>query len=440
MCGTAGGGRAGWSMAVLVVFAGSLLFELEEYKLLPSHQCTYQQEQHDSEFERRLYGPIVHAHGFFVRHLRRAGAAQVAVVTISSPSEPLEVMNNTCKGRRYTASLVRALDAAGAKVIAIDKFYADGSCTDEGDNKPFLMALRCTRAPVIVGEATDATSSKSDAKQDCLVPVKPFAFNNRGYPGHDVQLGLTRLNVNSLKVPLAWYVWSPETKAEVPEPGLALLVAEAANHDLRTDRQMRWALGDLKLREPNQGAPTVIRHPIGAFIDIEPVHASDVLQAYKEYRETDDRALLDAHGCPTSLPVKTLPGITGKAVIVGQLSDGDLQATPEGVKPGMELQASYVSNLLEHQILRTVPRWCEIVLLGLFILVTYVAELHFEGEAGSLRWWCGGFVILVLFSMVMFAFGYMTPAFLSVSWLLFALILLRVFSELRNYSAKRAGL
>jgi len=75
---------------------------------------------------------------------------------------------------------------------------------------------------------------------------------------------------------------------------------------------------------------------------------------------------------PRSIDGKSL-NLTGKVVVVGDVSENDMQPFPRdlppfpsGLVPGVYLQANYIESLLEQRFLTETPLWITLVLLAVF--------------------------------------------------------------------------
>ena len=204
--------------------------------------CSLKESEHSNPLE-----------GFTYRHLMSSRFTDkpthpVALITLTPASEPLSVITNTCEGRRFFTALVPALRRLGASVIAIDKFYSEGACEDSAVNRSFNSTLNGVGIPVVVGQATQRAPEENLAYADCLVLTPPFDFSPAGKssgPGN-VQSGLTRLNENTLQIPLGWPALASATATDPGKPKItfSLQAAEKADATLATDPRLQHLIED----------------------------------------------------------------------------------------------------------------------------------------------------------------------------------------------------
>ena len=430
-----------WSLAVILIFSASVALELaEDYEVLQPRGCTYQQEQHE-RWSERLYGPLMRLRFGMLRHPR------VGTVTIDGESEPLKVMNNTCEGRRFLSNVVPLLKEDGAQVIVIDKFYSEGSCVQEDVNEAFRAALTRPSStgrlvPVVVGQAANKRES-GKPEEACLQLAEPFNFSGKGADprGPPVELGLTRLNADSLKIPLEWFAFAPAeiapsatttplTSKVEPYESLALKGAMQARRGIRGRPDIERAL---KLRE----------HPFGRFNELPHWHAMDVLCSGWNGAHTMVNGGWGS--CPTrsagdlQTPISE---IRDKVIVIGERSDTDLQPTRGKERYGVELQASYIEDLLDETYMRRVPLWGELAMLMSFVACTFALEVLEEERKISARrsyWlWFSFYLLLIVFNLALVLFfDRLSSIFLSASWIMLAIVVSRGAFLLRQTSIKK---
>lgn len=353
--------------------------------------CSLRESEHSNPLE-----------GFTYRHLMSSRFTDkpthpVALVTLSPPNEPLSVLTNTCEGRRFFAALVPALKNLGAKVIAIDKFYSAGACPAEDVNTLFRSALHRVEIPVIVGQATQPAGDEDRVRGDCLVLIPPLAFGADGPPGPsgNVLLGLTRLNENTLQIPLEWPVFPPSDEtggaqpASHPAPGLSYVAATAADPGLASDPRL---LPFLKTHQ----------HPFATFDEGLPTWSAMDVLCYG-----GDAQLVKQEKWGTCSKIPHLPfRLAGKTVVVGEHVDADLQPFPDGDKYGVDLQANYIESLISRRFVSELDHRADWLLLGLFLALFGVFDLFSDRILGRLpkaaREACVvlfGFALLLIFTV-----------------------------------------
>jgi hypothetical protein len=293
----------------------------------------------------------------------------VALIYIDPTTEPAEILTNTCAARVFLARLVQVLNDLHANVIVIDKYYSDNSCTEQEPNDIFLNAMNQSQVPVVVGQPTHKLSSAPEASR-CLALSKRFDFGKQS----KVQYGLTRLNSDTLKIPLRWPVFQESDK-----PGVApTQIPEASG------------VGDsLSLVAARQRDPNIEKS--AALQKLLAMHIHPYTTFRKNLPNTNAMVVLcssetnphDAYGKPfgdackgMARPLGNLDNknlsLDGKVVVIGDKSDADMQPFPGGEdKPGVFLQANYIQSLLDHRFLNEVPLGLTLIGLILFILGIY---------------------------------------------------------------------
>lgn len=331
------------------------------YGLWPSDPCNLQ-EIDQGGFSSRLYAPLTRW------ALRFSPTPTVAIIYIDPKTEPSEILTNTCAARVFLSRLVQDLNTIHANVIVIDKYYSDTSCTEATSNKIFLNAMNKSVLPVVVGQPTHKLESKGKPGA-CLALSNRVKFDDNA----NVHYGLTRLNSDTLKLPLRWPVFQENSNLEVPptpiseESGagdsLALVAARQQNPNIEKEESVQKLLA-------------MHLHPYTTFLDLPHVNAMTVLCS----AEATPR---DAYGKPFGdlckgmvQPLSNLDKnnlkLDGKIVVIGDKSEEDMQPFPGGEdKPGIWLQANYIQSLLDHRFLREVPLRITLTGLVAFIFVVY---------------------------------------------------------------------
>ena len=192
-------------LPLLLIMLALAVPELENMGYVPweSNPCDLQ-EISQGGFSGELYAPITRW------ALRVTPTPSVAIIYIDPKTEPAEILTNTCAARVFLSRLIQDLNTLRANVIVIDKFYSSGNCTEEPKNKIFLDTMDKTVVPVVVGQPTHALDNTS--KGGCLALSDKFDFDTKA----NVHYGLTRLNSDTLKLPLRWPIFQPAAKPNDP--------------------------------------------------------------------------------------------------------------------------------------------------------------------------------------------------------------------------------
>jgi hypothetical protein len=141
---------------------------------------------------------------------------------------------------------------------------------------------------------------------------------------------------------------------------------------------------------------------------------------------------------PRSIDGKSL-NLMGKVVVVGDISDNDMQPFakelppfPAGQVPGVYLQANYVESLLEQRFLTKTPLWITLLLLAVFTVGVFGIYWAHDKEGKPLltprKALIAGLILLAVMTLLGFglllALNYYTPV-----WALFAAGLILVFRQ-----------
>ena len=343
-------------LAILVAFL--MLEDLQVLAPVGVDNCGIA-ELDETSFSAKLYNPVAE---WAVHH---TGSPQVALVYIDPQTEPTEVLTNTCASRLFLAKLIGDLNQLRANVIVVDKFYSQTACPDQATNATFEAALAASSAPIVVGQPTHALADSSKLA-GCLGLSQGMVFPP------NVRTGLTRLNADPLQIPLRWPVFDDldrpnATPAALPDAAgdtLSLVAAKAQWPDIETSQLMP------KLLEEGM-------HPYTTFLNLPNIHAMTAVctaEAKPVYADgtpvpCDQKKWRQD---PRSIDGKSL-NLTGKVVVVGDVSENDMQPFPRdlppfpsGLVPGVYLQANYIESLLEQRFLTETPLWITLVLLAVF--------------------------------------------------------------------------
>jgi CHASE2 domain-containing sensor protein len=349
-----------------------------------------------------FYTPI---YSFFLNWASKDSHSNVSVISIEAGLD--EVQQNLCKGRAYTADLIRAVAEQQPSAIVIDKFYSPTAC-DSNDpyTKELTKVIRSLSIPVIIGASTD--KPEIETHESCLIEKKQFDF---GTP--NVHYGLIRLNSNKEQIPLQWPVLpegklAPGEKAPLRD-SLALTVAKIAAPDV---------VAHARFQELLSGA----RQPYGR-LDT-PLHP----QKSTKLLCTVGTAAMKERWKPHCSDDKSEPDVTvdlrGKVVVIGAENEVD-HPFALGVKTyGFILQAHYIDSLISGNYLRAATA---VVTLGLFLFFLCVIEIvpmigeHFyckkHGDEPSLPLYISwivalGIVFFVLMVLISLANHYLPPPLL----------------------------
>lgn len=397
--------------------------ELENmgYNPWESKTCDLQ-EINQGGFSGELYAPITRW------ALRVTPTPSVAIIYIDPKTEPAEILTNTCASRVFLSRLVQDLNTLRANVIVIDKFYSSANCTEEPKNKIFLDTMDHTVVPVVVGQPTHALDDTS--KGGCLALSPKFEFDKKA----NVHYGLTRLNSDTLKLPLRWPVFQEPVSQKNDKPDVA-----PTQLPENTGVGDSLALVAATQQDPNIQKDTSVQkllsmhlHPYTTFLDLPHINAMTVLcSAEAVPRDSYGQPFGDA--CKgMAHPINNLDGnnlqLNGKIVVIGDQVDSDMQPFPTGDKPGVWLHANYIQSLLDHRFLREVPFTITLICLLLFIFVVYCLFWYIERPERALLAGLGLVIVLIAISLgILVTTSYFTPL-----WALWGAGLLVIFRYLET--------
>jgi hypothetical protein len=314
--------------------------------------CSFEMVDQSSMSE-RLYDPIAE------RGVRAAGSPRVAIVQIDQP----DLLENVCASRGFLTHLVPDLAKLGAQVVMIDKYYSRSSCDDEATNNLFVSTLEASSIPVVVGEPSDPLPAGTSAS-GCLAKA-PDAMGFQ--PGTSVLQGLTRINADTLKIPIRWPIFDatqtpPTQLAATDGDTLSFVAAQAADPGLET-----------RGRLPKLIASGI--DPYTTFIDLPTINEMTAVCSAEPDPVVINGKTIECAKNGWRLPAHNLTkdhqSLVGKVVAVGDIDEDDMQNFPGGDKPGIYLQANYVESLLDERFLTEVPLWVTLGTLILFIIAVY---------------------------------------------------------------------
>ena len=323
-------------------------------------------ELDESSISAKLYNPLAE---WGVHH---SGDPQVAIVYIDATTEPAELLTNTCASRLFLAKLVEDLNKLHPNVIVIDKYYSEDACGEPKTNEIFKAALGASKAPVVLGQPTHPLADSSKL-QGCIGLSHGMTFAS----GSNVRFGLTRLNSDPLKVPVRWPVFD-----DLDHPGATpvLLPPEAGDTLALVSAQAQWP--SIEKVPPMPKLLDAGTHPYTTFLGLPNIHAMTAIctaEAMPVYAD-GTRVPCDANKCRRD--AKSIDGnqldLKGKVVVIGDISDQDMQPFPQQVQPfpsgqvpGVYLQANYIQSLLDQRFLTETPVWVTLACLMLFVIGIY---------------------------------------------------------------------
>ena len=247
------------------------------------------------------------------------------VVEIDPDRDPGSIgMQDSCGQRKMIAALVPRVAAARPRVIVIDKYFGEKACPDN-INENLIAALTDVNneVPVVIGRRV-ATGD------DYLLP-SPLS-------GLGLREGIVNIDPDTRKLPLKWLVFPTKSDKdhdtrEVWRDTLALTAGRAYEKGQLEAEHSRLA----KLLNP-------VQHPYISFLELD---------QFKPYRLLAGFVLCghnlkqgeDATACPASS--SDLGVVSGKIVVIGEITDQDEKSTVVGRMPGVFLQANFIEALLD---------------------------------------------------------------------------------------------
>ncbi len=291
----------------------------------------------------------------------------VRLITLSSAAEPPEVLADPCNKREFVAAVLDRLQAVHPAVVVIDFWYSPGIC-GKGENYSKTAVLQeavskaSTQFPIVI-----ALGSQTQEQLELNRDAELEAFKGAGFTAKDqvldphlrfegagVSYGLARLNCDTRRIPLFWFVY-PDREAirartsRIPQTSLAYEAATKYDPDLRT------ALKNVIAKD---------EHPFTSFvreIQFGPISAAKVVCGRSLHASEDWKNC----GAPGLSELSTL---RGKVVVIGEATEGDKHASVVGDVPGYLLHANYIESLLDDRYFRPVYPFLEFALTALGIV------------------------------------------------------------------------
>ena len=308
-------------------------------------------------------------------------AQKVILVTIGS-MEPDDIRRDFCQQRFFIARLIQRLKMLNVAVIALDKFYEPDTCPLDGEETKTLLSSVSGTAPVVTLAFRTALIPKNNrGKANVCLSTKP-GFD-LGLPKKN--LGLTRLDADTRRIPLQWPILSDGVVK--PEETFAFITARAFNKDALQNPLLTTAI-----RKGQQPFSTLVRIEHHSALEILCGKSADP----KEWEK-----------CVTNEPVE---GFNGAVVVIGDhygeqdlhpaIRDAETETTdvqddtaPEGLVYGVDLQANYIAALLDRRYyLPLLPEWGDQAVIVAFFIVLQVLcwrfhrRLWLAGVTGILLW------------------------------------------------------
>jgi hypothetical protein len=364
--------------------------------------CALQEMDHDI-FTTLVYRPLAR----WALHFKPSPDPSVVIVYIDPATAPPELLTNTCLARVFLAKLVDDVSSLGAKAIVIDKYYSDSSCTDEIKNNIFKTAMTNKTVPIVVGQPTHRLTNKKGTDNGCLALSNRFDFG-----GQKVRYGLTRLNSDVLKLPLRWPVFRDSDDPKIDQP-LNKNSDIGDTLSLMAARQVDPTVDDKSSPVPRLLALGV--HPYTSFLDLRSTDAMAVrCSKEQDPRDANDQKLncTNMQFPPHSLgPQNAKVDLANKIVVIGDLSDQDMQPFPDAEKerPGVYLQANYIQSILDRRFLQEIP--LHVTLIGLVLFIVAISCLHlFLDPKPAFLFSFGALATIVLVSLIVLVkWDYFTP-------------------------------
>ena len=245
----------------------------------------------------------------------KAGCRRVTMVVLADGVDPARVLNNVCEQRSYIASLIPKLNAAGASVIVIDKFFAPESCEpgDKGTSE-LISAVQNSSTPIVIGLGSHAPNG--DPRNVCLIGSRSLAFGNK----HNTQgtitslpaasFGLIRLNSDIRRIPLSWFSYRDDVAfkdgdepTDMERETLSWVAATRMDPTLSNDAVLT------RLRTSHS-------HPFTSFINpnnLPRLSALDILCSSSAKQEVESRFHI---GCAAHTPSHAT--IRGRVAVIGE--------------------------------------------------------------------------------------------------------------------------
>lgn len=409
-------------LAILIALMLSDLGDFMGYSPFASNPCAMS-EIDQSSISAKAYLPLARW------ALRYTPTPSVAIIYVDPSHDPPDLLTNTCASRAFLGRLVTDLNGLGAHVIAIDKYYSADACAEPDKNAEFVRAMESSKVPVVVGQAVHALADSSNlAGCVALTPRLEFSKTSK------VLYGNVLLNNDDLKIPLRWPIF---TDPPAPTP-----TANQPNPPAPTPTQLPDASGDTlslvaaKVVDPNiETNPSVQKllaaghHPYTTFLNLPNITALTAMcSAEPAPRAPIDGQPGDALCKPWVRDVNNLDGqqlsLAGKIVVIGDISDQDMQPFPTdlapfppGTRPGVFLHANYIQSLLDHRFLEEIPLWLTLTCVILLVICVYClywshdkeGQPHLTAEQAGIASVIVLAVMVLLSLIALLGMSYFTP-------------------------------
>ena len=310
---------------------------------------------------RQSIGPTVEVALMFSGFYRRVLAAprspiprNTVIVEIDPEHDPGSVSLMTiCQQRKMIAALVSRVAEAMPSAIVIDKYFGTtASCPEEINSKLVNTFSDVNkRIPIVVGRLFN--NGYLEPSLLALVPNLKDAIVN--------------IDPDPRKLPLEWEVY-PNKEQMQQKQGLAW-------HDtLSLAGAKAFEKGKLLERHPRLAALLVPppRHPYISFLDPDQFQQFRYFVGYilcgREVKPGEDATL-----CPPAPQI--LAALSGKVVLIGDISSLDQHLSVVGQIPGIYMQANFIEALLDDRYYEAFPTLSYI--LGFVFLAGVEAILWF---------------------------------------------------------------
>jgi CHASE2 domain-containing sensor protein/class 3 adenylate cyclase len=248
-----------------------------------------------------------------------------AVVEIDPDRDPGSVgLMDLCGQRKMLTTLVSRIAAARPGAIVIDKYFGERACPGNiNENLIAAMTDVNSRVPVVVGRRV--------APDDDY--LQPSSLSGLG-----LREAIVNIDPDTRKLPLKWLVFPSKAdkdhdSRQVWRETLALTAAQAYGKGQLEAEHPRLA----KLLNP-------VRHPYISFLDLDQFKPYRLLAGFvlcgRQVKQGED-----ATACPSSSSDQGV--LSGRIVVIGEITDQDVKSTVVGRIPGVFLQANFIEALLD---------------------------------------------------------------------------------------------
>lgn len=327
---------------------------------------------------------------------RKAKSHRVVLVTISSGTEPDDVVAKVCLQRLFTARLIKRLNDLNASVIAFDKFYGAHSCPLDGvETQALFAAIKTSRAVVTRGLPTSTLDNKQkvssmkvgetqkmEEREVCLRETETLEL-----PMPASHSGLLRLDADTRRIPLQWPVFQRDGKTVELMDSFPLITVRAADPEALETPVLQTSLA-------------TGTQPYSTMMPFAQHSALAILCGRTAQSTTDWKT------CTTEEPWADM---NGAIVVVGDhIGDADKHPSLQGIRYGVDLQANYIAALLDQRyylpLLGNIGNSAFIVVF--FLILQVILWKHGPMRAGifGISVWFG----ILIISILVFAFrGYL---------------------------------